>query len=156
MDLMAYMIKQDKDVSTYIDKHYGEIPRCRGIRFMKLEVPIENDNKPNKDVTDLFPSDDMDMVEYDEVNEMFNRYVGQDVIYIHTRCGDCGMGYEDEDSNYVYCGAKDWEEEHKDLFLDHITDPFDSTYCTHFFKAVVDDEYNKIIQNFEEANKNNE
>ena len=87
----------------------------------------------------------------DEQTHLYNSFVGQDVIYIHTRCGDCGMGYDNEESNYVYCGAKDWEEKHKDLFIEHITDPFDQTYCTHFFKAVVNDEYEEALKVLEEA-----
>jgi len=126
MDLFAYITKQDEEISKYIDKYYGDIPRCRGVRFMKVEMPIENDGG--------------------EDSEVFNQYVGQDVIYIHTRCGDCGMGYDDPDSNYVYCGADVWEEEHEDLFLDHVTDDFDMTYCSHYFKAVIDNDYNKIIE----------
>ena len=145
MDLIAFSNTQIEEVNNYIKKYYGDIPRIRGIRFMKLEE--EETDKPNLDVTDLYPTDEV--TDYSDVNSIFNKYVGQDVIYIHTRCGDCGRGYDDEDSNYVYCGAKKWEEEHKDLFLEHITDPFDSTYCTHFFKAVVDDDYKKIIGKIE-------
>lgn len=141
MDLIAFSNTQIEEVNNYITKHYGEVPRIRGVRFMKVESGVND--KPNLDVTDLFPTDENS--DYSDVNSVFNKYIGQDVIYIHTRCGDCGMGYDDEDSNYVYCGAKKWEEEHKDLFLEHITDPFDSTYCTHYFKAVVDDDYKRII-----------
>lgn len=63
---------------------------------------------------------------------------------------DIDWGYDDEDSNYISCGAKDWEESNKDLFLDHITDKFDSTYCTHYFKAVINDEYNELLSYFPE------
>lgn len=127
MDLCAFVnFNYNDEVKKYITEIYGEIPRCRGVRFMKVEKPVENTDN-------------------DSEIEMFNEYAGEDVIYIHTRCGDCGMGYDDEDSNYVYCGAKDWEEEHKDLFLDHVTEEYDRTYCTHYFRAVVNDDYNKIV-----------
>lgn len=143
MDLIAHLNSQDELVKKYIEKYYGEIPRCRGIRFMKIEE--KTNDKPNIDVTDIFDDSDIPVSDYDEITRIFNKYVGQDVIYIHTRCGDCDLGYDDEDSNYIYCGAKDWEEKHKNLFLEHITDAFDSTYCTHYFKAVIDDDYKKII-----------
>lgn len=125
MDLGAHILQTNEQIAKYIDKNYGEIPRPRGIRFMKIQNKIETEGS----------------YEF----EVFNKYVGQDVIYIHTRCGDCGMGYEDENSNYIYCGAKEWEEKNKELFLEHVTEEFDSTYCTHYFKAVVDDEYKQII-----------
>lgn len=140
MDMIAFANTQTEG-KEYINKYYGEIPRCRGFRFMKIEDKV--DYKPNIDTTDMFGSEEK--IDYSEVKEMFNKYVGQDVIYIHTRCGDCDMGYDDEDSNYISCGAKDWEEKYKDLFLEHITDPFDCTYCTHYFKAVINDEYNELL-----------
>lgn len=37
-------------------------------------------------------------------------------------------------------------EKNKELFLDHITDEFDCTYCDHYFKAVVNDEYAELIK----------
>lgn len=142
MDMIAYTNGKIKSFEDYLYKYYGDIPKFRGARLMKLEEKVED--KPNIDVTDMFGVDEE--VDYSEVNKMFNKYVGQDVIYIHTRCGDCNLGYDDEDSNYVYCGAKDWEEKYKDLYLEHITDPFDPTYCTHYFKAVIDNDYKGLIE----------
>lgn len=126
MDLKAFANTYNEILSDYIEKNYGEIPRCRGYELMKLAEKYGDDS--------------------DEQTSLYNSFVGQDVIYIHTRCGDCGLGYEDEESNYVYCGAKDWEEEHKDLFIAHCTDEFDSTYCDHYFKAVINDEYKELIK----------
>lgn len=142
MDLIAYQNRDIDLVKKYIKKNYGNVPRNRGIRFMKLEEKVTD--KPNVDVTDSFEAND-NSVNYSEGIEMFNKYVGKDVIYIHTRCGNCGLDYDDEESNYVSCGAKVWEQKYKKLFLEHITDPFDSTYCTHYFKAVIDDDYTKIV-----------
>ena len=129
MDLGAFMVSQDSDVAEYIKKNYGDVPRMRGVRFMKIEEPIQDEKE----------SPQMDM---------FNKYCGQDVVYIHTRCGDCGMtrGFKSKDSNYVSYGAKEWEERNKELFLDHITDEFDCTFCDHYFKAVVNDEYADLIK----------
>lgn len=126
MDLKAYANTYDKKLSNYIEKNYGEIPRCRGYELMRLVEKYGNDS--------------------DEQTSLYDSFVGQDVIYIHTRCGDCGLGYEDEGSNYVYCGAKEWEKMYKDLFIAHCTDEFDSTYCDHYFKAVINDEYNYLVK----------
>lgn len=125
MDLRAFANTYNERLSDYIEKNYGEIPRCRGYELMRLVEKYGNDS---------------------EQTSLYDSFVGQDVIYIHTRCGDCGLGYEDEESNYVYCGAKDWEEKYKDLFIAHCTDEFDSTYCDHYFKAVIDDEYKELIK----------
>ena len=127
MDLKAFANTYNERLSNYINENYGEIPRCRGYELMKLSEKYEDDD--------------------DGQTDLYNSFVGQDIIYIHTRCGDCGMGYEDEDSNYIYCGAKDWEEKHKDLFITHYTDNFDPTYCDHYFKAVINDDYNDLIKN---------
>lgn len=129
MDIYATILANDEKIDAYIEKHFGNVPRIRGVRFMKVEQ-----------VPDV--SDDEADCEYN----MFRKYAGKDVVYIRTRCGDCNLGYDNESSNYIYCGGKDWEEEHKDLFLDHVTEDFDSTYCVHYFNAVVDEEYNEIIK----------
>lgn len=145
MDLIAHSNYQSNDlISNYIKKHYGDVPRIRGVRFMKLED--KSTDKFRVDVTDFFGEEGVDYNIFIKEIEMFNKYAGQDVIYIHTRCGDCGLGYDDLYSNYISCGAKKWEEEHKNLFLDHITDPFDCTYCTHYFKAIIDEDYKKIVK----------
>jgi hypothetical protein len=129
MDFGAFMVGQQQPVAEYIKKNYGEVPRIRGVRFMKLEKPVPNEEKSPQ-------------------IDMFNKYCGQDVVYIHTRCGDCSMslGFKSKNSNYFTFGAKAWEERNKKLFLDHITDEFDCTYCDHYFKAVVNDEYADLIK----------
>ena len=82
MDLKAFVNTYDEKLSDYIEKNYGEIPRCRGYELMKLAEKYGDDS--------------------DEQTSLYNSFVGQDVIYIHTRCGDCGRGYDDEESNYVF------------------------------------------------------
>lgn len=115
MDLQAYMTSKDNDVMSYINKHYSGIPRLRGVRFMKLET--------------------LEMNEYTYQDELFNSYCGEDVIYIHTRCG--GYNYEDFE-------ADKWENDNP-LFLKGVDDCFDETYRDHYFKAVIDDDYKNII-----------
>lgn len=133
MDLGAYVIMEEPEIKAYLEKHYGDVPRPRGVRFMALHKETD----------------------CDEDDVVFKKYCGQDIIYIHTRCGECGMGFDykpkdpeqDLRSNYEYFGADKWEEAHKDLFLEHEADDDDKTYASHYFKAVVDDEYRAIIDN---------
>lgn len=126
MDLGAFWAGQLKGVEEWLNRIYGYIPRFRGVRFMKYENKIEEDSYQS---------------------QLFNSYIGQDVIYIHTRCGG---DEDDENSNYVYFGADEWENKNPDTFLESITDEWDCTYRDHYFKAPVDDEfYQKIIKSFE-------
>lgn len=125
MDIYAYLVSQDQKIEEFITKSYGDVPRLRGCRFMKLEEPMEEEVM---------------------AAEIFNQYCGQDVIYICTRCGDCGVGYDDENSNYQYCGGEKWEQENKDCFITHCTDSYDRTYCDHYFKVKDWEEYNQILE----------
>lgn len=123
MDLSAYAISRDEMIMSYINKHYGEVPRLRGVRFMKVENPYDGKG----------------YLEYQD--DAFNSYCGKDVIFIHTRCG----GERNwEESNYVYFGADKWEEGNP-LFIEGVTDEYDATYRDHYFEAVVNDEYNKLV-----------
>ncbi len=121
MNLYAYT--QISTLEDYVNKHYGKPPRLRGIQLMKVETPEEPE-----------PCDG-----YQE--EVFNKYCGQDVVYIHTRCGG---------GNYEYFGADKWEERNSDTFLEGVGDEFDCTYRDHYFKAVVDDEYRKLVDKYSE------
>lgn len=130
MDLYAHQLKEEEKIEKYIKENYGEVPRNRGIRFMKVETKCDDTNWGQ--------------------GKVFNKYVGEDVIYIHTRCGDCGLGYINPMSNYISCGAKKWEKQNKNKFLEHITDSWDRTYCDHYFKAVINDDYKEIIRMLKE------
>lgn len=100
---------------------------------MKVEIPIENPEN--------------------EQEKMFNKHIGEDVIYFHTRC----WGSEDDSrSNYMSCGGKEREEQHKDKFIESINEEFDPTYRDHYFKAVQNEEYDKIIKAFTHAKENKE
>jgi len=122
MDLGAYMLGQHELLKAYVDEHYGEVPRFRGVRFMKYEK-----------------LDDPD----DEQERMFASHCGEDVVYIHTRCGG---------SNYEYFEADMWEAGH-DTFIESMDDAFDCTYRDHYFRAVPGDDYDAICAQFEEALK---
>lgn len=122
MDLYAY--SQIEKLGEYVTKHYGEVPRLRGIRLMKLEKPEES---------------------YSTQMDIYNSYCGKDVIYIHTRCGSAWYGDDDPDANYISCGGKEWEEANSELFIESINDEFDGTYRDHYFEAVIDDDYKALI-----------
>lgn len=127
MDLPAYITAQNKEILDYIEKHYGKVPRLRGIRFMKTEELVEDPDNAEE--------------------TLFNKYVGKDVIYIHTRCGGSKA---DKDSNYIYFEADKWEEKNKETFLENFTDIIDPTYQDHYFKAVIDKEYKAILKEITE------
>ena len=127
MDLYAYMLSQSKDVGDYISKNYGDVPRMRGVRFMKLQGAEDYD-------------------EPTEQGRMYARHCGKDVIYIHTRCGG---------SNYDYFEAGKWEESNP-TFIESCDDDFDCTYRDHYFEAVLGDEYDALIASILEGRKENE
>ena len=133
MDLYAHSLKEEELIEKYIQENYGVIPRYRGVRFMKVE-------QKERETGEQF--------------DMFNKYVGTDTIYIHTRCGGCGLKHIDEDGcNYRYFKADEWEQKHKDLFLENITDEFDCTYADHYFKAVINEDYKNIIKYLSKGNE---
>lgn len=135
MDLYAHSLKEEELIEKYIKENYGEIPRYRGVRFMKVEQK-ETEEK-GKQV------------------KLFNKYAGTDTIYIHTRCGKCGRNFFNiKYSNYKYFGADKWEKSHKKLFLKSIDDSFDSTYCDHYFRAVINEDYENIIKYLSKENCN--
>ena len=37
MDLYAFAVTRDSRIKDYINKNYGEVPRMRGVRSMKVE-----------------------------------------------------------------------------------------------------------------------
>lgn len=124
MDLGAYIqIGMYGDYATAV---YGEVPRLRGIRMMRLERLVENPDCMQERV--------------------FNGFVGQDVVYIHTRCGGDS---NDQDSNYVYCGGKEFDERNAEYLLASLTDEFDGTYRDHYLRAVVNDDYLALVEDRE-------
>lgn len=122
MDLGAYC--NIGATEGYVVNNYGQVPRLRGIRLMKLE------EKTGEDGPQM---------------ELFDSMCGEDVVYIHTRCGSCGCGDDDPDTNYTACGGKEFEERNADKLLASINDEFDWTYRDHYFKAVVNDEYKRLL-----------
>lgn len=128
MDLGAYIQKD------FLSKLLPSIPpRLRGIRLMKIQ------EKANQ-----------------EGSETFDSFVGEDVIYIHTRCGQCG--WDLQDSNYGGFGMNIWEEELGDLVLASEDEAFDCTYRDTYIKVPLDkkDLYEQILEEyFIEKNEEN-
>ena len=124
MDMYAFMLSQTGEVKAYVEKNYGDVPRMRGVRFMKLQSPEDCDNG-------------------DYESEVYGRHCGKDVVYIHTRCGA---------SNYEYFEADKWEESNP-TFIESCDDAFDCTYRDHYFEAVLGDEYDSLIAGILEARK---
>ena len=131
MDLRAYIYSQADDVSGYVERHYGHVPRLRGISLMKFEKPGYAGHGPEGDAWD--------------------RHCGEDVIYIHTRCGSAHWGDDDPDANYIACGAEKWEKDNADTFIESVNEDFDGTYRSHYFRAVPGDDYDKLCKEFEAA-----
>lgn len=125
MDLGAYA--RMESLRGYVEKHYGMPPRPRGIRLMKAEEKVEED---------------------DAQFEMYNSFCGEDVIMLHTRCGGCGWGEDDESSNYKSCGMDKYEEDNAEYLVGAIDDGWDTTYRDTYLKAVVDDEYKQLIASY--------
>lgn len=122
MDLEAYT--NIPTFESYVIKHYGEVPRLRGIMLMKLEKPTGE------------PGCQM---------QVFDECCGKDIIYIHTRCGSASWGDSDPNANYIGCGGKEWEEANSETFIKSLNDEWDGTYRDHYFKAVIDDDYRLLI-----------
>lgn len=124
MDLGAYV--NIDALEEYVAKHYGEVPRLRGIRFMEAEEPDENPGTRQM--------------------EVYNSYCGKPVVYVHTRCGSACWGDGDPDANYMYCGGKEFDERNSELLLDSLNDEWDGTYRDHYLKAIEDDEYKALLK----------
>lgn len=123
MDLYATLLDNNKRIHNYVIKHYGPIPRLRGVRFMRYETP------------DVCRLDDAQ-------GNMWREHCGKDIIYIHTRCGA---------SNYIDCGGAEWEHSHPETFLESVDNTDDCTYRDHYFLAVLDDDYDSICKDIEEG-----
>lgn len=93
----------------------SEPPRLRGLRLMKIEDKIEQTSP-----------------QY----EIFNKYVGTDTLYIHTRCGG---------DNYTYFEMDKWEKDNK--VIDAINDELDETYRDSYIAIPEDkmENYQKIL-----------
>lgn len=125
MDLIAYLISTDEMFDKYVNEHYGKPPRLRGIRLMKYEKKGFAGNGRE--------------------GAMWDSFCGEDVVYVHTRCGA---------SNYEYFEADKWEEANAGTFLGSIDDEYDCTYRDHYFRAVPGEDYDALCKVYENDFKN--
>ena len=128
MDLGAYT--QIDDLYEYVVRVYGDVPRLRGIRLMRAEEPVEADGCWQL--------------------EEYNGFCGQDVVYIHTRCGGCG-DEDDPSSNYIRCGGRRFDDLNADRLIRSFDDAWDETYRDHYLRALVDDEYLALLDKMRHA-----
>lgn len=131
MDIYWYALMNLKWMKEYIKKHYGEIPRIRGVRFMEAEWKLKGS--------------------WEDIKE-FNKYCWQKVINIHTRCW---WSEEDKLSNYMGCWWYEREKELKEkwLFLSACNEEFDNTYRDTYIKVVEDKEYEKLLKDIKKRYK---
>lgn len=99
----------------YAEDCYGFVPRLRGIRLMAVERPTYGEGEQLK---------------------LYDSMRGRDVVYIHTRCGA---------GNYRDCGGEDFEKRNADALIAAIDDECDPTYRDHYFKAVINDKYKRLL-----------
>lgn len=116
MDLGAYVMMEE----GLMELLPSTPPRPRGIRLMKVEELTDGE----------FPT--------------FDSFVGQDIIYIHTRCGECGGG---EYGNYEAFGMDKWEKELGNLLVHSEDEMFDCTYRDTYIKVPEDKKelYEKMV-----------
>lgn len=169
MDLYAY--SQIEDLKYLLERMNIDIPRLRGLRLMKEEEAMSeeeikeaikiglinwldwNDNRGYKSALiydkENIPVDaDLSRLHgkkkkrarleekhitkrYRECMELFNRYVGQDILYVHARIGG---------GNRLYYTSY-WKliKTHP-LYLADVDDCVDPTYCDIYFKLKVGEE----------------
>lgn len=111
---MAYV--QIDDLAGYVERHYGRPPRLRELRLMRVE----------RELTSPTPTPTPQL-------DLFNNFVGQDVVYVNTRCGAYGDGGNPR-RNYRSFGADEWERSNPDTFI-----------------TSVDDEYEALLESLAEA-----
>lgn len=125
MDLYAFMFNDAlKELLP------SEPPRLRGIRLMKIQDEIDDDSSSSSSA------------------ELFNSFCGKDVIYIHTRCGQC---YFSSDDNYIAFGMDEWESENNAIGA--ANDPYDCTYRDTYIEVTEDKKslYDKILADFDKT-----
>lgn len=139
MDLYAY--SQIDDLKKYLEENDINVPRLRGLRLMKDEKPItekdvEEDTKvwlilavypKAKSINDLHGKKrkkyKLALKHARKQYDIFNKYVGKNVLYVHARVGG---------ANWDFFGMDEITKH--PLYLERVDDYFDSTYCDIYFK----------------------
>lgn len=139
MDL--YACSQIDKYKKYLKENNIEIPRLRGLRLMKDETPVSEDeikecvesvalcrySKKAKSINDLHGKArkkyKLLLKQAKKQYGIFNKYVGKNVLYVHARLGG---------SNWSYCGGSELEKH--PLYLERVDDYYDNTYCDIYFR----------------------
>lgn len=139
MDLYAYT--QIDDLKKYLEENNIDIPRLRGLRLMKEEEPVSEDeikecvesvslcrySKKAKSINDLHGNARKKyklLLKYSRKQyDVFNKYVGKNVLYVHARVGG---------ANWDFFGMNEITKH--PLYLEKIDDVIDCTYCDIYFK----------------------
>lgn len=125
MDLYAY--SQIDKLKKYLEENNIDIPRLRGLRLMKEETPVSEEKI--KEYAENF-SKYIILAGYEQAlkrvkkqYDIFNKYVGKNVLYVHARVGG---------ANWDFFGMDEITKH--PLYLERVDDYFDSTYCDIYFK----------------------
>lgn len=136
MDLYAY--SQIDKLKNYLEENNIDIPRLRGLRLMKDETPVSEEKIKEyaKELSIGIIVAGIDSVSEDKRKryelalkrvkkqyDMFNKYAGKNVLYVHARLG-C--------SNWDFFGMDEITKH--PLYLERVDDYYDSTYCDIYFK----------------------
>lgn len=139
MDLYAY--SQIDKYKKYLKENNIEIPRLRGLRLMKDEKPVSEDeinecvesvvlcrySKKAKSINDLHGKArkkyKLLLKHARKQYDIFNKYVGKNVLYVHARLGG---------SNWDFFGMDEITKH--PLYLERVDDYYDNTYCDIYFK----------------------
>ena len=113
MDLYAY--SQIDKLKKYLEENNIDIPRLRGLRLMKDEKPVSED-----EIKECVESVGLQARKQCDI---FNKYVGKNVLYVHARVGG---------ANWDFFGMDEITKH--PLYLERVDDYFDSTYCDIYFK----------------------
>lgn len=113
MDLYAY--SQIDKLKKYLEENNIDIPRLRGLRLMKEETPVSED-----EIKECVESVGLQARKQCDI---FNKYVGKNVLYVHARVGG---------ANWDFFGMDEITKH--PLYLERVDDYFDSTYCDIYFK----------------------
>ena len=113
MDLYAY--SQIDKLKKYLEENNIDIPRLRGLRLMKDEKPVSED-----EIKECVKSG---ALQARKQCDIFNKYVGKNVLYVHARVGG---------ANWDFFGMDEITKH--PLYLERVDDYFDSTYCDIYFK----------------------
>ena len=128
--LRGYLLmkKEEKYSKIKIKKIIRQVKKCKKYAY-ENKISCKNDKrKMRQDIKRL-------EMRVKKSISIFNKYVGQDVLYIHARIG--GENWENYGCQWI---------EKMDWFLKKVDDYFDETYCDIYAKINVTNNYLKLLE----------